>query len=162
MTFVCCSGQQESTCTYENKNNRLMDALVYTRIKFLAFFHRVRLPVSLRELENDLNLAEMDSSNSSKSRRVHDCLPSIQPSFLSVMLFFACGCLWVKNETTNERLTVLENRVNMFPPEIIVKTGSSLKHHEITTLMPTEESARHHLNKLKTTTADNESKFDRP
>ena len=158
MTFVCCSGQQESTCTYENKNNRLMNALVYTRIKFLAFFHWVRLPVSLRELENDLNLAEMDSSNSSKSRRVHDCLPSIQPSFLSVMLLFA----WVKNETTNERLTVLENRVNMFPLEIIVKTGSSLKHHEITTLMPTEESARHPLNKLKTTTADNESKFDRP
>ena len=139
-----------------------MDALVYTRIKFLAFFHRVRLPVSLRELENDLNLAEMDSSNSSKSRRVHDCLPSIQPSFLSVMLFFACGCLWVKNETTNERLTVLENRVNMFPLEIIVKTGSSLEHHKITTLMPKEESARYPLNKLKTTTADNESKFDRP
>ena len=158
MTFVCCSGQQESTCTYENKNNRLMNALVYTRIKFLAFFHWVRLPVSLRELENDLNLAEMDSSNSSKSRRVHDCLPSIQPSFLSVMLLFA----WVKNETTNERLTVLENRVNMFPLEIIVKTGNSLEHHKITTLMPKEESARHPLNKLKTTTADNESKFDRP
>ena len=68
----------------------------------------------------------------------------------------------MKNETTNERLTVLENRVNMFPLEIIVKTGSSLEHHEITTLMPTEESARHPLNKLKTTTADNESKFDRP
>ena len=162
MTFVCCSGQQESTCTYENKNIRLINALVYTRIEFLAFLHRVRLPVSLRELENDLNSAEMDSSNSSKSRRVHDCLPSIQPSFLSVMLLFACGCLWVKNETTNEQLTVLENRVNMFPLEIIVRTGSSLEHHKIMTLLPKEESARHPLNKLKTTTADNESKFDRP
>ena len=67
----------------------------------------------------------------------------------------------MKNETTNERLTVLENRVNMFPLEIIVKTGSSLEHHKITTLMPKEESARHPLDKLKTTTADNESKFDR-
>ena len=44
----------------------------------------------------------------------------------------------MKNETTNERLTVLENRVNMFPLEIIVKTGSSLEHHKITTLMPKE------------------------
>ena len=46
----------------------------------------------------------MDSSNS-KSRRVHDLLPSIiRPSFLSVMLLFTCGCLalWVKNETINE------------------------------------------------------------
>ena len=68
----------------------------------------------------------------------------------------------MKNETTNERLTVLENRVNMFPLEIIVKTGSSLEHHKITTLMPKEESARHLLNKLKTSTADDESKFDRP
>ena len=67
----------------------------------------------------------------------------------------------MKNETTNERLTVLENRVNMFPLEIIGKTGSSMD-HKITTLMPKEESARHPLNKLKTTTADNESKFDRP
>ena len=68
----------------------------------------------------------------------------------------------MKNETTNERLTVLENRVNMFPPEIIVKTGSSLEYHKITTLMPKEESARHPINKLKISTADNESKFDRP
>ena len=44
----------------------------------------------------------------------------------------------------------------------IVKTGSSLEQHKITTLMPTEESARYPLKKLKTTTADNASKFDRP
>ena len=68
----------------------------------------------------------------------------------------------MKNETTNERLTVLENRVNMFPLEIIVKTGSTLEHHKITTLMPKEEATRHPLNKFKTTTVDKESKFDRP
>ena len=67
----------------------------------------------------------------------------------------------MKNETTNERLTVLENRVNMFPLEVIVKTGSLLEHHKITTLTPKEESARHPLNKLKTITVDNESKFHR-
>ena len=139
------------TCTYENKNNPFNE---YNCL----YQDQIRLPVSLRELENDLNSVEMDSSNSSKSRRVHDCLPSIQPSFLSVMLLFACGCLWVKNETTKERLTVLENRVHMFPLEVIVKTGSSLEHHKITTLMPKEESMRHPLNKLKTTTVDNVSK----
>ena len=64
----------------------------------------------------------------------------------------------MKNETTKERLTVLENRVNMFPLEVIVKTGSSLEHHKITTPMPKDESMRHPLNKLKTTTVDNVSK----
>ena len=104
----------------------------------------------------------MDSS-SSKSRRAHDLLPSIRPYFLSVMLLFTCGCLalWVKNETTNERLIVLENRFRMFPLEVIVKTDGSPEKHKITTLKPKEESARHSLNKLQTTTVDHESKFAR-
>ena len=50
---------------------------------------------------------KMASVNSSKSHRFVDFLPSIRPSFLSVVLLFACGCLWVKNETTNERLITL-------------------------------------------------------
>ena len=45
----------------------------------------------------------------------------------------------MKNETTNGRLIVLENRVNMFPLEVIVKIGSSLEHDTITTLMPKED-----------------------
>ena len=139
------------TCTYENKNNPFNE-------HNCLYQDQVRLPVSLRELENDLNSVEMDSSNSSKSRRVDDCLPSIQPSFLSVMLLFACGCLWVKNETTNERLTVLENRVNMFSLEVIVKTGSSLEHHKITTLNAKRRIHETSFNKLKTTTVDNVSK----
>ncbi|CAH3166266.1 unnamed protein product, partial [Porites lobata] len=44
-----------------------------------------------------------------------DFVPSLRPSFLSVVLVFVCGCLWVKNETTNERLIALESRVNLFP-----------------------------------------------
>ena len=103
------------------------------------------------------------ASSSSKSRRAHDLLPSIRPSFLSVMLLFTCGrlALWVKNETTNERLIVLENRFRMFPLEVIVKTDGSPENHKITTLKPKEESARHPLNKLQTTTVDHESKFAR-
>ena len=57
----------------------------------------------------------MKSSSSSESRRYLDFVPSLRPSFLSVVLVFVCGCLWAKNETTNERLIALESRVNLFP-----------------------------------------------
>ena len=57
----------------------------------------------------------------------------IRPSFLSLMLLFICGCLalWVKNETSNERLIVLENRFRMFPLEVIVKTDGSPENRKI-------------------------------
>ena len=116
-----------------------------------------RRPVCLRE-------KNLNSKASSKSRRVHDLLPSIiRPSFLSVMLLLAYGCLalWVKNETSNERLIVLENSFRMFPLEVIVKTDGSPENHKITTLKPKTESARHPLNKLQTATVDHERKFDR-
>ena len=43
-----------------------------------------------------------------------DFVPSVRPSFLSVMLVFVCGCLWVKNTTINERLVALESRIHCF------------------------------------------------
>ena len=58
----------------------------------------------------------MKSLNSAKSHRLLNFLPSIKPSFLSVMLVFVCGCLWVKNETTNERLLTLESRIDYLMP----------------------------------------------
>ena len=68
----------------------------------------------------------MKSSNSpAESRRLLDFVPSIRPSFLSVVLVFVCGCLWVKNETTNERLIALESRVNLFPCVQSVSTENS-------------------------------------
>ena len=57
----------------------------------------------------------MKSLNATKSHRLLDFIPSIKPSFLSVMLVFVCGCLWVKNETTNERLLALESRIDYSP-----------------------------------------------
>ena len=65
--------------------------------------------------ENDREAAEMKSLNSPKSHRLLDFAPSIRPSFLSVMLVFVCGCLWVKNETTNERLIALQSRIDYLP-----------------------------------------------
>ena len=68
-----------------------------------------------RVKENDCEAAEMKSLNSPKSHRLLDFAPSIRPSFLSVMLVFVCGCLWVKNETTNERLIALQSRIDHLP-----------------------------------------------
>ena len=65
--------------------------------------------------ENDWEAAKMKSLNSPKSHRLLDFAPSIRPSFLSVMLVFVCGCLWVKNETTNERLIALQSRIDYLP-----------------------------------------------
>ena len=93
---------------------------------------------------------KMASVNSSKSHRFVDFLPSVRPSFLSLVVLFACGCLWIKNETTNERLTALELRINMFPVEVLVKTGcSAMENSDRTTLNPKEEYAKNLLKKLQ-------------
>ena len=73
---------------------------------------------------NDYEAAEMKSLNSPKSHRLLDFVPSIKPSFLSVILVFVCGCLWVKNETTNERLFALEYRIDYLPCVNMVKIVS--------------------------------------
>ena len=66
----------------------------------------------------------MKSLNATKSHRLLDFVPSIKPSFLSVMLVFVCGCLWVKNEKTNERLLALESRIDYLPCVNMVKRVS--------------------------------------
>ena len=91
---------------------------------------------------------KMASVNSSKSPRFVDFLPSIRPSFLSVVLLFACGCLWVKNETTNGRLIALETRINM-SPVVLVDTGCTTENSERTTRRPKEDSTRHLLKKIQ-------------
>ena len=97
-----------------------------------------------------LHCMKMAAVDSSKSHRLLDFLPSIRPSFLSLVLLFARGCLWMKNEITNGRLTALESRINMFPLEILVKNGSSTENSvQRTTLKPKEESARHLLRKIQ-------------
>ena len=65
--------------------------------------------------ESDRKTTKMKTVNSSKSQRVLEFVPSIRPSFLSVVLVFVCGRLWVKNEATNERLISLESRTYSVP-----------------------------------------------
>ncbi|XP_073251063.1 uncharacterized protein [Porites lutea] len=88
----------------------------------------------------------MKSSNSSESRRLLDFVPSLRPSFLSVVLVFVCGCLWVKNETTNERLFALESRVNLFPCVQSVSAENTDK----MSLLPTKGIARDLYKKVQT------------
>ena len=92
----------------------------------------------------------MVSVNSSKSHRFVDFLPSIRPSFFSLVVLFAYGCLWMKNETTNERLRALESSINMPPVEVLVKTGcSAMENSDRTTLNPKEESVKNLLKKTQ-------------
>ena len=93
-----------------------------------------------------MQTAEMKSSNSSESRRLLDFVPSLRPSFLSVVLVFVCGCLWVKNETTNERLIGLESRINVFPCVQSVPTENT----DRISLSPTEATARDLYKKVQT------------
>ena len=65
--------------------------------------------------ENDLKTTKMKTVNSSKTQRVLEFVPSIRPSFLSLLLVLVCGCLLVKNEATNERLISLESLVYCVP-----------------------------------------------
>ena len=103
-----------------------------------------------------LHCMKMASVNSSKSHPLLDFLSSIRSSFLSVVLLFACGCLWMKNETTNGRLIAMETRINMLPLEVLVKNGRSRESSvQRTTLKPKEGSARHLLRKIQ-----REMKFD--
>ena len=95
---------------------------------------------------NDCEAAKMKSLNSPKSHRLLDFVPSIRPSFLSVMLVFVCGYLWVKNETTNERLIALESRIHCFP---CGKRGSA-ENLDSLTLSPTTDSANGLYKKMQT------------
>ena len=61
-----------------------------------------------------------DSSRSLSSKHVQVFLPSFQPSYVSLISLFLCGILWLKNEATNERLSLLETTSSR---EISVRSG---------------------------------------
>jgi len=79
----------------------------------------------------------MESSRSSKSHRLRDFLPSIRPSYVSLVLIFVCGFLWLKYEATNDRLLALENRMNMISRECHVRSDSPKANKEGTNSKPT-------------------------
>ena len=88
----------------------------------------------------------MKPLNSSKSHRLFDFVPSVKPSVVSVILVFVCWVLWVKNETTNERLNALESRLHCFS---CVKSISTENLDKMTP-SPTKESAKYHYKNIRT------------
>ena len=88
----------------------------------------------------------MKPLNSSKSHRLFDFVPSAKPSVVSVILVFVCGVLWVKNETTNERLIALESRLHCFS---CVKSISTENLDKMTP-SPTKGSAKYHYKNIRT------------
>ena len=96
--------------------------------------------------ENDRKTAKMKTVNSSKSQRVLEFVPSIRPSFLSVVLVLVCGCLWVKNEATNERLISLESRIYCVP---CTKRGT-INNLDRMTFTPTKDIAIDLSKKMQT------------
>ena len=92
----------------------------------------------------------MKTVNSSKSQRVLEFVPSIRPSFLSVVLVFVCGCLWVKNEATNELLISLESRIYCVPCS---KRGT-IDNLDRMTFSPTKDIAVDLSKKMQTQVSD--------
>ena len=91
-----------------------------------------------------------DALSSSKSYRVRDFLPSVKPSFLSLILIFVCGNLWLKNEATNDRLSALENQLTIIPRDDLANTGSQRKaNHEGTTSKPSSNSGELFVKKIQ-------------
>ncbi|CAH3029205.1 unnamed protein product [Porites evermanni] len=92
----------------------------------------------------------MKTVNSSKSQRVLEFVPSIRPSFLSVVLVLVCGCLWVKNEATNERLISLESRVYCVP----CTKRDTIDNLDRMTFSPTKDIAIDLSKKMQTQVSD--------
>ena len=141
-----------------NSNGNYTSAVKHIKEHFTSFwvnskasFYTGNLTISPRvAVENDCSytVEEMKSLNSSKSHRLFDFVPSVKPSVVSVMLVFVCGCLWVKNETTNdrERLIALESRLHCFS----CVNGVSTENLDKMTLSPTKDSTEYHYKNLRT------------
>ena len=56
---------------------------------------------------------EATKKSSPKSYLVHEFLPSVKPSYLSLILIFVCGLNLMRNESTNDRLLALERQMKI-------------------------------------------------
>ena len=139
-----------------NSNGSYTSAVKYIKEQFMSFwvhskasFYTGNLTVRLRvAVENDCSyrVEKMKYLNSSKSHLLFDFVPSVKPSVVSVILVFVCGVLWVKNETTNERLIALESRLHCFT---CVKSGSTETLDKMTP-SPKKDSAKYHYKNIRT------------
>ncbi|XP_022804940.1 uncharacterized protein LOC111342155 [Stylophora pistillata] len=80
----------------------------------------VRLASLCKFVEDGRRLEKMETS---KNHRIRDFLPHIRPSYLSVLLVFISGILFLRNDATNHRVFLLEQKIisltkDCNPPEI--------------------------------------------
>ncbi|XP_078383902.1 uncharacterized protein LOC144666358 isoform X2 [Oculina patagonica] len=76
----------------------------------------------------------MESASKSfpKSHRVREFLPSVKPSYLSLILVFVCGINLLRNESTNDRLLALEKQMKiMKSSKSCVETGPQSSNEEM-------------------------------
>ena len=142
-------GQQQWQLHVSCKIHKRTGHVFLVNFKASSYTGNLSSNVHLRvAVENDCSytVEEMKSLNSSKSHRLFDFVPSVKPSVVSVMLVFVCGCLWVKNETANKRLIVLESRLHCFS---CVKSGST-ENLDKMTVSPTRDSAKYHYKNIRT------------
>lgn len=78
----------------------------------------------------------------SKYHRIGYFLPFIKPSFLSVLLVFVCGILFIKNGETNDRLFALEQQMILLKEECKVMRLNARDRKEIPTTVYNGESKR--------------------
>lgn len=106
--------------------------LVIQQCAILISFHRRFIECALTMLR------EVDPS---KYHRVGYFLPFIRPSFLSVILVFVCGILFMKNEETNDRLFALERQMVVLIEECYV-TRLNARQEDIPTTVYKGDSKR--------------------
>ncbi|KAL9962359.1 hypothetical protein ACROYT_G031453 [Oculina patagonica] len=83
---------------------------------------------------------ESASKSSPKSHRVREFLPSVKPSYVSLILVFVCGINLLRNESTTDRLLALEKQMKILTSsKSCVKTGPQSSNEEMS-VKPTTES----------------------
>jgi len=80
-------------------------------------------------------------ADQSKYHGVGYFLPFIRPSFLSVILVFVCGILFMKNEESNDRLFALEQQMAVVIEECDLMRLNA-RQEEIPTTVYNDESKR--------------------
>ena len=75
---------------------------------------------------------ESPSKSSTKSYRVREFLPTVKPSYLSLILVFVCTMNLLRNESTSDRLLALEKQIKTLASRKSgVKTGSQANYEDM-------------------------------
>ena len=99
----------------------------------LAVFHCLRLPVVPKKRHRRIEM-KSPAESSPKSYRVRDFLPSVKPSYLSLILLLVCAMNLIRNESTNNRLLALEKQM-MILSASFDQNGSPSNHDKTSELI---------------------------